>query len=61
MSVVLCHGASSRETPHARVHESGIAAVRASEKGASRTLINSLQIMAEARVDVFECIIALSA
>jgi len=61
MAVVPCHESINLETPHARVHESGIAALRASEKGASRTLINSLQIMAEARVDVFECIIALSA
>ena len=49
------------EAPHARVHESGIEALKASEKGDSQTLINTLQIMEDASVDVFECLNALKA
>ena len=49
------------ESPHARVHESGIEALKASEKGDSQTLINTLQIMEDASVDVFECLNALKA
>lgn len=44
------------EAPHTKVHESGIKALKASEQDDSQALINHLQAMEDASVDVFECL-----
>ncbi|MEJ6472890.1 methyl-accepting chemotaxis protein [Pseudoalteromonas piscicida] len=44
------------EAPHAKVHESGIAALRASARGDKETLITMLANMESASMEVFDCL-----
>ncbi|MCF2908269.1 CZB domain-containing protein [Pseudoalteromonas sp. DL2-H2.2] len=44
------------EAPHAKVHESGIAALRASAKGDNDELLSMLGNMESASMEVFDCL-----
>ncbi|MCG7540213.1 MULTISPECIES: CZB domain-containing protein [Pseudoalteromonas] len=44
------------ESPHAKVHESGISALRASARGDKETLISMLANMENASMEVFDCL-----